>query len=216
MTPPILGLHHVTATVDDAQQDLDFCGEALGLRLVKKTVNFDNHHVYHFYYGDERGHARHAVDDVSLQGPRRAGGHERRGADHVDGVFGAGRIARRSGRTRLRERGIDGAATRRRDSARSRSRVTDPSGLAFELVANDRDDAHAVDGRRHRRGVRRSRPAQRHDGRAIAGQDTGADDGSARLHDRERSRRADPRGRQRRRARQDDRDRARAGRRARR
>ena len=27
----------------------------LGLRLVKKTVNFDNHHVYHFYYGDERG-----------------------------------------------------------------------------------------------------------------------------------------------------------------
>jgi glyoxalase family protein len=52
---PILGLHHVTATVDDAQDDLDFCLEALGLRLVKKTVNFDNHFVYHFYYGDERG-----------------------------------------------------------------------------------------------------------------------------------------------------------------
>jgi glyoxalase family protein len=52
---PILGLHHVTATVDDAQDDLDFCVRALGLRLVKKTVNFDNHFVYHFYYGDERG-----------------------------------------------------------------------------------------------------------------------------------------------------------------
>jgi glyoxalase family protein len=52
---PILGLHHVTATVDDAQDDLDFCLGGLGLRLVKKTVNFDNHHVYHFYYGDERG-----------------------------------------------------------------------------------------------------------------------------------------------------------------
>src|SRR5713101_6790363 len=52
---PILGLHHVTATVDDAQDDLDFCVGALGLRLVKKTVNLDNHHVYHFYYGDERG-----------------------------------------------------------------------------------------------------------------------------------------------------------------
>ena len=51
----ILGLHHVTATVDDAQDDLDFCLSGLGLRLVKKTVNFDNHHVYHFYYGDERG-----------------------------------------------------------------------------------------------------------------------------------------------------------------
>ena len=52
---PILGLHHVTATVDDAQDDLDFCLAALGLRLVKKTVNFDNHHVYHFYYGDAQG-----------------------------------------------------------------------------------------------------------------------------------------------------------------
>ena len=51
----ILGLHHVTATVDEAQDDLDFCLDGLGLRLVKKTVNFDNHHVYHFYYGDERG-----------------------------------------------------------------------------------------------------------------------------------------------------------------
>ncbi len=53
---PILGLHHVTATVDQAQADLDFCVGALGLRLVKKTVNFDNHGVYHFYYGDEVGH----------------------------------------------------------------------------------------------------------------------------------------------------------------
>src|SRR5262247_1752101 len=51
----ILGLHHVTATVDDAQDDLDFCAGLLGLRLVKKTVNFDNTQVYHFYYGDERG-----------------------------------------------------------------------------------------------------------------------------------------------------------------
>jgi len=51
----ILGLHHVTATVDAAQPDLDFCLDLLGLRLVKKTVNFDNHHVYHFYYGNELG-----------------------------------------------------------------------------------------------------------------------------------------------------------------
>ena len=55
MIHSILGLHHVTATVDDAQSDLDFCIDLLGMRLVKKTVNFDNHHVYHFYYGDERG-----------------------------------------------------------------------------------------------------------------------------------------------------------------
>ena len=55
MPVPIVSLHHVTATVDEAQPDLDFYARTLGLRLVKKTVNFDNHHVYHFYYGDERG-----------------------------------------------------------------------------------------------------------------------------------------------------------------
>src|SRR4029077_10765710 len=55
MIHPILGLHHVTATVGDAQADLDFCLDLLGMRLVKKTVNFDNHSVYHFYYGTERG-----------------------------------------------------------------------------------------------------------------------------------------------------------------
>ncbi len=48
MNPTILGLHHVTATVNAAQPDLDFCVGTLGLRLVKKTVNFDNHNVYHF------------------------------------------------------------------------------------------------------------------------------------------------------------------------
>jgi len=55
MIHPILSLHHVTATVGDAQADLDFCLDLLGMRLVKKTVNFDNHNVYHFYYGNERG-----------------------------------------------------------------------------------------------------------------------------------------------------------------
>jgi glyoxalase family protein len=55
MELPIRSLHHVTATVSDAQEDLDFYAKLLGLRLVKKTVNFDNHNVYHFYYGDDRG-----------------------------------------------------------------------------------------------------------------------------------------------------------------
>ena len=55
MQRTILGLHHVTSTVNEAQPDLDFYRGGLGLRLVKKTVNFDNPNVYHFYYGDERG-----------------------------------------------------------------------------------------------------------------------------------------------------------------
>ena len=51
----ISGLHHVTATVRDAQADVDFYVGLLGQRLVKKTVNFDNPGVYHFYYGNEAG-----------------------------------------------------------------------------------------------------------------------------------------------------------------
>lgn len=45
----------MTATVNDAQEDYDFYTKVLGLRLVKKTVNFDNNQVYHFYYGNEEG-----------------------------------------------------------------------------------------------------------------------------------------------------------------
>src|SRR5690349_11178122 len=48
---PLRHLHHVTATVDRDQPDLDFFTGRLGLRLVKRTVNFDNHNVHHFYYG---------------------------------------------------------------------------------------------------------------------------------------------------------------------
>jgi glyoxalase family protein len=55
MDKPIRSLHHVTATVSNAQDDLDFYTGLLGQRLVKKTVNFDNTRVYHFYYGDEKG-----------------------------------------------------------------------------------------------------------------------------------------------------------------
>jgi glyoxalase family protein len=54
-TPVLQGLHHVTATVTEAQADLDFHAGVLGLRLVKATVNFDNPGVYHFYYGDAEG-----------------------------------------------------------------------------------------------------------------------------------------------------------------
>ena len=55
MNANISSLHHVTATVAEAQADLDFYVGLLGQRLVKKTINFDNPGVYHFYYGDEQG-----------------------------------------------------------------------------------------------------------------------------------------------------------------
>src|SRR5229473_642875 len=134
---PILSLHHVTATVDDAQDDLDFCLDVLGLRLVKKTVNFDNHHVYHFYYGDERG----TPGTIWTTFPYK--GHGVR-----VGSKGAGQVTVTSfsvptgslafWRVRLADRGV--AVT----DLPSRFdepviRFADRSGLAFELIATDRD-----------------------------------------------------------------------------
>lgn len=55
MENKILGLHHVTAIAGDAQRNYNFYTQVLGLRLVKKTVNFDDPGTYHFYYGDEVG-----------------------------------------------------------------------------------------------------------------------------------------------------------------
>jgi glyoxalase family protein len=49
------GLHHVTAIAGDPQANIDFYVKGLGLRLVKKTVNFDDPASYHLYYGDESG-----------------------------------------------------------------------------------------------------------------------------------------------------------------
>lgn len=50
------GIHHVTAIAGNALRNLDFYTRTLGLRFVKKTVNFDDPGTYHFYYGDEVGH----------------------------------------------------------------------------------------------------------------------------------------------------------------
>lgn len=137
MVPRILGLHHVTATVDDAQADLDFCLDLLGLRLVKKTVNFDNHHVYHFYYGNERG------DPGTIWTTFPYKGHGVR-----VGMKGAGQVVTtafsvpvgslEAWRNRFRHSGI---ATSDVEAHFGEPAIAfnDPSGLRFELVANDRD-----------------------------------------------------------------------------
>jgi glyoxalase family protein len=137
MRSPILGLHHVTATVDDAQADLDFSVDALGLRLVKKTVNFDNHFVYHFYYGDEVGHPGTIWTTFPYKG---------RGVPV--GTRGAGQITVTSfsvpagsldvWKKRLRERGYTVTDMPPRFGEES-VRVIDPSGLVIELVANSTD-----------------------------------------------------------------------------
>jgi glyoxalase family protein len=51
----LTALHHVTCVCSDAQRTLDFYRDELGFALVKKTVNFDDPHSYHLYFGDEIG-----------------------------------------------------------------------------------------------------------------------------------------------------------------
>jgi len=51
----ISGIHHITATSSSASENLAFYEDVLGLRLVKKTVNFDDPYTYHLYYGDSDG-----------------------------------------------------------------------------------------------------------------------------------------------------------------
>jgi len=127
----------VTATVNDAQEDLNFCLELLGMRLVKKTVNFDNHSVYHFYYGDEHG----APGTIWTTFP-----YKNRGVRN--GIKGAGQVVTTSfsvpytsldfWRKRLTAGGVvprDGATAFGEETIR----VTDPSGLSIELVGGTHD-----------------------------------------------------------------------------
>lgn len=55
MTKKTMGIHHITAIVGHPQENVDFYAGVLGLRLVKKTVNFDDPGTYHLYFGDEGG-----------------------------------------------------------------------------------------------------------------------------------------------------------------
>ena len=137
MTHPILGLHHVTATVDDAQADLDFCLNLLGMRLVKKTVNFDNHGVYHFYYGSERGQP----GTIWTTFPYKDKGVR-------VGTKGAGQVVTTSfsvpasslafWQDRLRKSGVQFRESSGKLGEEA-VQFADPSGLWFELVASDRD-----------------------------------------------------------------------------
>lgn len=53
--PRISGIHHITAVASSAAVNLAFYEQVLGLRLVKRTVNFDDPYTYHFYFGDAQG-----------------------------------------------------------------------------------------------------------------------------------------------------------------
>lgn len=138
MSHHILGLHHVTATANDAQEDLDFCLETLGLRLVKKTVNFDNHNVFHFYYGDEYGRPGTIWTTFPYKGWGVPAG-EKGAGQIIATTFSVPAASLPFWTARLERHGIEATEGRTRFDDECIA-FRDPSGLMFEVVGSDQDE----------------------------------------------------------------------------
>ena len=132
MTPKLLSLHHVTATVAEARPDVAFYTGVLGLRRVKKTVNFDNHGVYHFYYGDEVGTPSTLMTTFPYAGQGVPVGAKGAG-QVVETAFSVPSGAVRFWERRLAEADIAVDAREER-FGRPLLRFHDPSGLRIEVV----------------------------------------------------------------------------------
>ena len=132
MNPSITGLHHVTAIASDPQRTLDFYVGLLGLRFVKRTVNFDDPASYHFYFGDARGTPGTILTFFAWLGARR-------------GVRGTGQIESPAFAIppnsigywldRFKEHHVPAEKTLARFGEEV-LRFADPDGLAIELIAS--------------------------------------------------------------------------------
>ena len=101
---PIGGIHHVTSIVADPRRTEEFYADTLGLHLVRKTVNFDEPSVLHFYFGDRRGSPGSMITFFVHE----AEPPGRRGPGHVSSVvFAVPPGTLLSWRHRLIERGVD-------------------------------------------------------------------------------------------------------------
>ena len=136
MTTATEGLHHVTAIAGDPQRNVDFYIRGLGLRLVKKTVNFDDPGTYHLYYGDESGRPGSLITFFPWRGV-------------AQGRIGAGQSTATAFSVpagtlgwwteHFKELGIDSTLSSF-GSHEERLTVRDPDGLQIELVASDLSD----------------------------------------------------------------------------
>ena len=129
----LTGLHHITMITGDAQRNVAFYADILGLRFVKKTVNFDAPEAYHLYFGDETGHPR--IDPDLVRVPRR----RRRPRGHGPDPHAS---ARRADRRLARLLGA--APARARRATATTLRFEDPDGLRLELVVASRQRAAAA------------------------------------------------------------------------
>ena len=143
VTMTVLGIHHVTAIASDPQRNLDFYIRVLGLRLVKRTVNYDDPGTYHFYFGDDVGHPGSILTFFPWPGA----GQGRQGSGQVAVVS----FAVRSGALgfwvqRLLHHGVAYEGPVRRGSPASASEQVisfkDPDGLLLEIVAHQGAEGH--------------------------------------------------------------------------
>lgn len=135
MITQIKGIHHVTSMASDAQQNNAFFTDLLGLRRVKKTVNFDAPDVYHLYYGDETGSAGTIMTYFPF--PNIAKGH--RGTGEVsETTFAVPQGSLGFWHDRLESAGVKGIALHKRFGEK-RLRFLGPDGDGFSLaeVASD-------------------------------------------------------------------------------
>jgi glyoxalase family protein len=124
------GLHHITMITGDAQKNVAFYADLLGLRLVKKTVNFDQPEAYHLYFGDETGAPGSILTWFEFAGAPR--GQAGLGAIHTLQLGVPSAAAIDFWEQRLRDAGYP--AQRSHDGT---LRFEDPDGLGLELVVAD-------------------------------------------------------------------------------
>jgi len=120
------GIHHVTAITADARVNLDFYTGVLGLRFVKKTVNFDDPTAYHLYYADHAGSPGSVL--TFFEYPDIARGRAGQGMIHRIVWRVADERALDFWQRRLAAHGLES------ERADGRLRFTDPEGLGLELV----------------------------------------------------------------------------------
>jgi glyoxalase family protein len=128
----LAGIHHLTAVTADARGNLDFYTHALGMRLVKKTVNQDDVSAYHLFYADGRGSPGTDVTFFDWPAPR-----ERRGTSGIvrTGLRVAGPDALQYWAERLRGLGVPHGGVAERDG-RATLDFEDFEGQRLSLVAD--------------------------------------------------------------------------------
>ena len=126
----ISGLHHVTAIATDPQRNLDFYSGTLGLRFVKRTVNFDDPATYHFYFGDARGTPGTIMTFFPWPGARRG----IRGTGQIEATaFAIPRDSIGFWLDRLKKEHVSAERTTQRFGEEV-IRIVDPDGLLVELI----------------------------------------------------------------------------------